>query len=129
MVVSTDDARPVRLLFSILVMRVHALVLMGSGVSALCVLDLVFYAGAVVLITGLRIFFLISCLAIVDCSTLVTIGVDTVENCWVGCFIDLVWRDLLLVLVIVTLEIAGPHAVVVDVSVIDGLCCIALSVI
>ena len=56
-VVSTVDARPVRFLFSILGMRVRALVLMDGGVFSLCVLDLVLCAGAVVLIVCLWIFF------------------------------------------------------------------------
>ena len=51
-VVSTADACPVRFLFSILVNCVRAHVLLDGGVLARCVLDLVFGAGAVVLITG-----------------------------------------------------------------------------
>ena len=90
MVVSTVDARPVRFLFAILVMRVLALVLLDGGVSALCVLDLVLCAGAAVLIIGLCIFFLSLCLVTVDCYTLGTTGVDIVNKCWVDCVIDLV---------------------------------------
>ena len=58
-------------------MCVRALVLLVGGVLSLCVLDPVLCAGDVVLIVGLCIFFLILCLATVDCSTLVTTGVDT----------------------------------------------------
>ena len=89
-VVSTVDARPIRLLFTIIIMRVRDFVLLDGGVLALCVLDLVFCAGDIVLIVGLCFFFLILCLATVDCSTLVTNGVDIVDNYWVGCVIDLV---------------------------------------
>ena len=56
-VVSTSDVLPVRLLFTILTMHVHALVLLDGGVLALYVLDLVLSAGALVLIVGLCIFF------------------------------------------------------------------------
>ena len=90
MVVSTFDAFPVRFLFDILVINVCALFLMHSGVSACCVRDIVLCSGAVVLIIGLCLFFLILCLATTDFSTLGTTGVDIVDNCWVGCVIDLV---------------------------------------
>ena len=89
MVVSNDDAIPVRFLFTILVICVHALVLLDVSVSALCIPDLVLCAGAVVLIIGLCIFFRILRLASVDCYTLVTTVVDTVDNFWLGCVIDL----------------------------------------
>ena len=116
MVVSTVDDHPVCFLFVILAMRVSALVLLNSGVLDLCVLDLVLCAGSVVLILGLCLFFIILCLATVDCSTLVTTGVDIVDQCWVDFVIDLVWCDLLLVLVSVTLKLA----VVVGVAAICG---------
>ena len=90
MVVSTFDAFPVRFLFDILVINVCALFLMHSGVSACCVRDIVLCSGAAVLIIGLCLFFLILCLATIDCSTLGATGVDTVEMFWVGCIIDLV---------------------------------------
>ena len=73
MVVSTADARPVCFLFDIIVIRVRDLVLLDGGVLARCVLYPLLCTGAVVLITCLCIFFLILCLATVDCSTLVTI--------------------------------------------------------
>ena len=57
MVVSTADARPVRFLFSTLVIRLRALVILDGGVLARCVLDLVLFAGDVVLIAGSCIFF------------------------------------------------------------------------
>ena len=57
-------------------------------------------------------------LAAVDCSTLGTTGVDIVDKCWVDCVIDLVWRELLLVLVRCTLRLAGLCAVVVGVAAI-----------
>ena len=47
-------------------------------------------AGDVVLIVGLYFFFRILCLATVDFSTLGTTCVDIVDNCLVGCAIDLV---------------------------------------
>ena len=128
MVVSTIDARLVRFLFVILDMRVCALVLLDGYVLALCVLDLVLCAGAVVLIVGLCLFFMILCLATVDCSTLGNIGVDIVDKFWVDCVIDLVWRELLLVLVSGTLELAGLFAVVVGVTAICGPWWIAFSV-
>ena len=90
MVVSTVDARPVCFLFTILVMRVHALVLLDGNFLVLYVLDPVLCAGAVVLIAGLCIFFLVLSSATVDCSALGTTGVDIVDNCWVDCVIDLV---------------------------------------
>ena len=71
-------------------MCVRALVLLVGGVLSLCVLDPVLCAGDVVLIVGLCIFFLILCLATVDCSTLITTGVYIVDNCWLGCVIDTV---------------------------------------
>ena len=49
---STDDARPVSFLFSILVKLMFALVLMDGGVSVFCVLDLVLCSGAVLLIAA-----------------------------------------------------------------------------
>ena len=61
MVVSTVDARPIRLLFTIIIMRVRDLVLLDGGVLALCVLDLVLCAGDVLLIVGLCIFFRFLC--------------------------------------------------------------------
>ena len=79
MVVSTADTFPVCFLFAIIIIRVRALVLLDGGVSDCCVLDLVLCSGAVVLITCLCIFFLILCLATVDCSTLGTTAVDTAE--------------------------------------------------
>ena len=90
MVVYTVDARPVCFLFLILVMRVHALVLLYGDVLALCVLDLVLCAGAVVLIVCLCTLFLILCLTTTDCFTLGATGVDIVDICWVCCVIDLV---------------------------------------
>ena len=89
-VVSTSDERNISFLFTIIVMCVHAFVLLDGGVLDLCVLYIVLCAGAVVLIAGLCIFFMILCLATVDCSTLGATGVDTVEMFWVGCIIDLV---------------------------------------
>ena len=83
-VVSTADERTIRLLFTIIVMCVHAFVLLDGGVLDLCVLYIVMCAGAVVLISGLCIFFLILCLATIDCSTLGATDVDTVEMFWVG---------------------------------------------
>ena len=65
-------------------MCVRALVLLGDGASALCVLDIVVYDCAAVLIVSLCIFFLILCLFTV------TTGVDIVDKCWVDCVIDLV---------------------------------------
>ena len=62
----------------------------GWWFLALCVLDLVFCAGDIVLIVGLCFFFLILCLANVYFSTLGTTGVDIVDNYLVGCVIDLV---------------------------------------
>ena len=56
-VVSTSDVLPVCVLFTIIVMRVHILVLLDGGVSTLYVIDLVLSAGALVLIVGLCIFF------------------------------------------------------------------------
>ena len=53
MVVSTVDACPVCFLFAILVMSVRSLVLLGGGFLALCVIDLVFCAGGIVIIVGL----------------------------------------------------------------------------
>ena len=80
MVVSTFDACPLCVLFSILVDQVHALVLIAGGVSVLCVRDIVLCTGAVVLIVGLCLLFICLRLAIVDCSTLGTDGMDIVCN-------------------------------------------------
>ena len=81
MVVSTLDACPFFLLFSIIVTRVRVLVLLADGVSAFWVRDLVLFSGDVVFIIGVCLFFLCLCLAIVDCSSLGTSGVDIVGNC------------------------------------------------
>ena len=81
MVVSTFDSCPFCFLFSILSIRVRALALLAGDVLAFCVQDLVLFAGAVVFIIGLCLFFLFLCLAIADCSKLVTAGVDIVVNC------------------------------------------------
>ena len=86
-------------------------------------------AGAVVFILGLCLFFLCLCLTIINCSTLVTAGVDSVGNCYVGCVIYLVWRVLLLLVFSVTLNLAGSNSVVVGVAEIDAFCWIAHSVI
>ena len=118
--VSTVNARPVRFLFSILDMRVRALILLDGGVLALCVLDLVLCSGYVVLIVGLCLFFLVLCLATVYCSTLVTTGVAIVDKCWVDCVIGLVWREFFLVLVRSTLKLSGSFVVVVGVAEICG---------
>ena len=90
MVVYTVDARPVRFLFAVIVMCVCALVLLDGGVLALCVIYHVLCVGAVLLIVGLCIFFMILCLATIDCSTFRTTGVDIVNNCWLGYVIFLV---------------------------------------
>ena len=84
------DARLVHFLFAIIVNCVHALVLLDGNFLVLYVLDPVLCAGAVVLIAGLCIFFMILSSATVDCSTLETTGVDIVDNFWVGCVIDIV---------------------------------------
>ena len=93
-VASIADAYPIHFLSSILVNCVRALVLMDGGVLACRVIDLVFFAGAVVTISGfvleISFSFLIFCLATGVCSTLRTTGMDTVENCWVICVIALV---------------------------------------
>ena len=93
-VASTSDTCPVCFLFALLVKCLCALVLLDCGVSSRFVLDPLLFAGAVVLIAGFVLgvyfFFLVLCLATLDCSTIRTTGVDTVENCWVGCVIDLV---------------------------------------
>ena len=80
MVVSNFDDCPFCLLFSILVIRVGALVLLDGDVLDFCVRDLVLCAGAVVFIIGLCLFFMFLCLAIVDCSTPGSAGVDIVVN-------------------------------------------------
>ena len=95
-VVSTFDAFPMCVLFSILVHLVRDLVLISGGVSAVCVRDLVLCAGDVVLNISLCLLFMCLRLTIVDCSTLGTDGVDIVGNWGFGCFIDIVWRVLFL---------------------------------
>ena len=87
----TTDACLFRLLFAIIVDCVRALILLDGGVLVRCVLDLVLCAGAVVLIVGFFwvYTYFILCLATVDCSSLGTTYVDTVETFWVGCVIDL----------------------------------------
>ena len=72
---------------------------------------------------------MILCLAIVDCSTLITTGVDTVKMFWVGCVIDLVCHGLLVLLFSGTLEISGSDAVVVGVAAMASFWWISLSVI
>ena len=62
--------------------------------------------------------FMFLCLATVDCSTLGTTGVDMFDNCLVGCVIDIVWNELLLLMFSTTLELAGLNVVVVGVSAI-----------
>ena len=52
-------------------------------------------------------YFLCLRLTFVDCSTLVTDGVDIVGNWGLGCIIDIGWRALLLLVYIGTLELAG----------------------
>ena len=89
-VVSTFDACTFCFLFAIIVICVRDIVLLYGGVLDFCVLVLVLCAGAVVFIIGLCLFFLFLCLATVECSTLGTTGVDIVDNCWVGCVIDIV---------------------------------------
>ena len=96
MVVSGVDACHLRVLFSILVNLVRDLVLISGGVSAVCVRDLVLCAGDVVLNISLCLLFMCLRLTIVDCSTLGTDGVDIVGNWGFGCFIDIVWRVLFL---------------------------------
>ena len=54
----------------------RALVLLDGGVSKFSVLDIVFWAGAVVFIKVLCLFSLCFCLNTVDCSTFGTTGVD-----------------------------------------------------
>ena len=129
MVVSNFYACPCCFLFSNLVNRVRALVLLDGCVSVFCVKDLVLCAGAVVLIIGICFFFLFLCLAIVDCSALGTAGMDIVGNCLVVCVIDIVWRVLLLLLFSGTLNIFGSNVFVVGVSAIYVLWWIARSVI
>ena len=58
----------------------RALVLFAGSVLVFYVWDLVLYAGAVVFIVGLCLFFLCLYLGIVDCSTLGTAGVYIVGN-------------------------------------------------
>ena len=81
MVVSTFDNCPLCFLFSILVNRVRALVLLADGVSVFYVQYIVLYAGAVLFIVCLCLFFLCLWLAIFYCSKLGTAGVDIVGNC------------------------------------------------
>ena len=80
MVVSTFDACPLCVLFSILVNLVRDLVLLTGGVSTACVQDIVLCAGAVVL--NVDLCFLVLCLNLdfVDCSALGTAGVENVGN-------------------------------------------------
>ena len=129
MFVSTFDARPVRFLFVIIYIRVCALVLLDGGVSALCVLDLFLCAGALVLIVGLCLFFLILCLATVYCSTLRTTCVYIFDEFFLDCVIELVCRELLLLLFSGTLKLSGLLYVVVGFAAIDSLWWISFSVI
>ena len=73
--------------------------------------------------------FMFLCLAAVDCSILGTIGVDIVDNCWVGCVIDIVWCKLLFLMFSGTLDISVSNVVVVGVAAIDVLWWIERSVI
>ena len=105
--------------------------MIAGGVSDACVQDLVLCAGAVVLNAALCFFVPFLRLAFVDCSTLVTDGVDNVGNWGFGCVIDLC-RVLLLLLLLVysgTLDLSGLYVVVVGIVAIYFLWCIARSVI
>ena len=65
----------------------------------------------------------------VDCSTLVTDGVDIVGNWGLGCIIDIGWRALLLLVYIGTLKLTGAAVVYVGAFELAVLCCNARSVI
>ena len=91
--------------------------------------DLLLCAGDVVLLVGLCLLVMCLRLAIVDCSTLGTDGVDIVGNWGFGCVIDLAWRVLLLLVYSCTLKLSGLRVVVAGVAAIDVLCFIARSVI
>ena len=129
MVVSTFDACPLCVLFSVLVNRVRALILIADGVAAVCVRDILLCTGDVVLNVDLCLLFLCLRLTFVDCSNLGTDGVDILGNWGFGCVIDLVWHVLLFLVYSVTPELVGLHVVVAGVSPIYFLCSIARSML